>query len=578
MSHTSLSEEDVPCTPTEGALNSPALCDPNVRPPFEMPVSAPPDTLSDAEYADLKTEPAKVAETTVKPTLKNMHWIALLLILASCGLSALWGTALMHSVSGGMTDFKALYSGARCLIQHADPYKESEFLRVFQADGGTIPADPMAASLFRRAVLVCVNMPSALFLMLPFAHLPLGVAYTLWMLLMAAGLGLAAFLMWTVGARKAPRISLFLLCVLLANCVILFKDGNAAGIVVGLCAVAAWCFLEDRFVPAGIVCLALSLAFKPHDAGLVWLYFLLAGGTLRKRALQTLLVTAALCVPAFLWVSHVAPNWLPEMQSNLHQAAAHGGLNDPGPSSISFHHPDPIIDLQAFISVFRDNPRFYVPAAYLVSGSLVLLWAITTMRARFSRRNAWFALAAIAALTMLISYHRQHDAKLLLLTVPACAMLWAEGGLIRWSALAANTAGIIVTGDIPATTLSLLTGHMAVGAGIVGHMKTALMVRPAPLFLLVIAIFYVWVYVRRAAPRSEAATDTEHSRSLPVRLLDRLQQVPQLSWMLNTFTPLAMRPANAPTTPAKQGSAKVVWANQPLTSNNRGCLKSNHKP
>jgi hypothetical protein len=578
MSPTSLSEEDVPCTPIDGALNSAALSAPSVRPAIELPVSATPDALSDARYADLKTQPVKVAETTVKPSFKSTHWIALLLILASCGLSVLWGAALMHGVSGGMTDFKALYSGARCLIQQADPYKESEFLRVYQADGGTIPADPVTAGLFRRAVLVCVNMPSALFLMLPLAYLPLAVAYTLWMLLMAAGLGLAAFLMWTVGARKAPRISLFLLCVLLANCVILFKDGNAAGIVVGLCAVAAWCFLEDRFVPAGIVCLALSLAFKPHDAGLVWLYFLLAGGTLRKRALQTLLVTAALCVPAFLWVSHVAPNWLPEMQSNLHQAAAHGGLNDPGPSSISFHHPDPIIDLQAFISVFRDNPRFYVPAAYLVSGSLVLLWAITTMRARFSRRNAWFALAAIAALTMLISYHRQHDAKLLLLTVPACAMLWAEGGLIRWFALAANTAGIVITGDIPATTLSLFTGHMAVGAGIVGHMKTALMVRPAPLFLLVIAILYVWVYVRRAASRAETATDTEHSSSWPVRLGDRLQQLPQFGWMLNALAPLAMRPANAPTTPAKQGSAKVVWANHPLASNNSAWLQNDREP
>jgi hypothetical protein len=35
--------------------------------------------------------------------------------------------------------------------------------------------------------------------------------------------------------------------------------------------VAAWCFIKGRFIPAGILCLAVSLAIKPHDAGLVWL-------------------------------------------------------------------------------------------------------------------------------------------------------------------------------------------------------------------------------------------------------------------------------------------------------------------
>jgi hypothetical protein len=430
--------------------------------------------------------------------MNSTRWMALLLILGSCGLSALWGSFLARSSAVGMTDFKAVYSGARCLIQHSDPYKQDDFLRVYRADGGRIPTEPMMSQLFRRAVLVCVNLPTTLFLILPMAHLPLAQGYMLWIFFTAAGLVLAAFLMWTLGANKSPGISLFLISLLLANCVILFKDGNAAGIVVSFCVVAVWCFLEDRFVPAGIICLALSLTIKPHDAGLVWLYFLLAGGVFRKRALQTLIVTVVIGLASFSWISHVAPDWLPELQSNLHQASAHGGLNDPGPSAIGFHHPNPIIDLQAFLSVFRDDPRLYVPVSYLVSGSLLLLWSFATLRAPFSREKAWLALAAIAPLTMLITYHRQHDAKLLLLTVPACAMLWAEGGLVRWFALVANTAGILITGDIPSTALTILTGHLPVQPGLFGHMKAALLIRPAPPILLFIAAFYLWVYFRRA--------------------------------------------------------------------------------
>jgi len=72
----------------------------------------------------------------------------------------------------------------------------------------------------------------------------------------------------------------------LANCELLIVLGNMAGVAIGLCVVAVWCFLRERYVAAGIFCLAISLAIKPHDSGLVWLYFLLAGGIYRRRALQ----------------------------------------------------------------------------------------------------------------------------------------------------------------------------------------------------------------------------------------------------------------------------------------------------
>jgi len=429
--------------------------------------------------------------------MKNKRRIALLLILLSSGLSVLWGSFLARSSSGGMADFKAVYYGARCLVRHTDPYQDTGLLRAYQADGWQIPAEPTMATLFRRAVLVCVNLPTTLFLIIPFAYLPLGLAYALWLFLMAAGLSLAALLIFDLAADTSPRTALFLICFLLANCVILFKDGNAAGLVVSLTVIAAWCFLQNRFAPAAILCLAFALAIKPHDAGLVWLYFLLAGGLFRKHALQTLAVTAVLALPAFLWVSHVAPHWLPELKSNMEAASARGGLNDPGPASIGFHHPDPIISLQALFSVFHDNPHFYSYAAYLVSAALLILWAIATLRSRFSPSRAWLALAAISALTMLVTYHRQHDAKLLLLTIPACAMLLAEGGARGWLALLATSAGIVITGDIPATGLAILTAGLSVEPGFPGHLRAALLLRPAPIILLFIAAFYLWIYWQR---------------------------------------------------------------------------------
>ncbi|MDR3776756.1 MAG: glycosyltransferase family 87 protein [Terracidiphilus sp.] len=424
----------------------------------------------------------------------------------SCGIFILWGTYLERTSPGGMVDFKAVYYGARTLLQHRDPYKEAEFLRVYVAEGGQIPSDPVIAQMFLRAVPVCINLPTALFIVAPFSILSWGPAYLLWMLLTAGCLCLAAFLILDLAGNHSPGVSIFLICMVVANCEIVYAGGNIAGVAISVCIVSVWCFLKERYVFAGIICLAISLILKPHDIGLVWLFFLLAGGVYRKRALQTSVVAIALGIASILWVSNVAPNWMQELHANISEGSVSGGLNDPGPASLSFRSADSVIDLQSAISIFQDDPHVYNPASYLVCGALLLVWSVRTLRVRFSPQNVWYALAAIAAFSMLPVYHRQHDAKLLLLTVPACAMLWAEGGLIRWPALILNTAGVVLTADIPLAILAIRTNNLHLDTtGIFCEILTVVQMRPAPLILLAIGILYLYVYVRRTVPATDKA-------------------------------------------------------------------------
>jgi hypothetical protein len=102
---------------------------------------------------------------------------------------------------------------------------------------------------------------------------------------------------------------------------------------------------------------------------------------------------------------------------------------------------------------------------------------------------------------MLVTYHRPYDAKLLLLAVPACAMLWVERGLIGWLALLVTTAAIVSTADIPLTLLLILNQnvHMS-AAGSIGKMLSAMLMRPTPLVLLAMGVFYLHVYLRRTIP------------------------------------------------------------------------------
>jgi hypothetical protein len=446
----------------------------------------------------------------------------LYLLLLGSVVFILLGGVLENVAPAPMSDFKAVYYGARCLIQHTDPYKNGEILRVYQADGGQFPSDPIISRSVRRAILVCINLPTSLFLIAPFAFLPWGLAHVLWMILMGGSLIVAAFLMWDLGADHAPVIAGTLIGLVLANSEVLVIIGNAAGIVIGLCLVAVWCFLKNRFAAAGVLCLAISLAFKPHDSGLVWLYFLLAGGVLRKRALQALVVAIVLSLPAILWVSQVAPHWMQELHSNLVETSARGDLNDPGPSSMGAHTLGMVISLQTVVSLFRDDPRFYNPASYLIAGPLILIWIVVTLRSRFSMERAWLGLAAIAALSLLPVYHRIYDAKLLLLTVPACAMLWSEGRLTGRLALLVNTLAFLLTGDLPWVIFSVLISHLHPALPwLSGPLLTAIVVFPTPLILLAMGIFYLWVYVSRSsASSSSAASESGQEAAIPLATFD----------------------------------------------------------
>jgi hypothetical protein len=158
-----------------------------------------------------------------------------------------------------------------------------------------------------------------------------------------------------------------------------------------------------------------------------------------------------------------------------------------------------VISLQSILSVFWDDPRFYNLGSYLVCAPLLLAWAYVTLRARTTPSSAWLALASIAAISMLPVYHRQYDSKLLLLTVPACLMLWAEGGSLKWPALLMTTAGFVLTGDLTWAILLGFINHLHLGTtGFGGKILLVAQVAPAPLMLLAVGIFYLWVYARKS--------------------------------------------------------------------------------
>ncbi|MGA8668322.1 MAG: glycosyltransferase family 87 protein [Terracidiphilus sp.] len=432
------------------------------------------------------------------------------LMLLGTAAFLLLGVVLMNFNRVPLLDFRTAYYSGECLLRHCDPYNQADITRLYAQRVGRWPVSERNLPVITRNIYP----PSAFAFTLPLALLPFDVAQVLWCLLIAGSFILAAFLIGSMAANDAPLVAGGLVGFCLANSGSVIYFGNPAGFVVPLCVIAVWCFVRERVIFAGIACLAASLAFKPHDSGFVWLFFLLAGGVYRQRALQTLAVFAAFSLPAAFWVTHISPHWPSAIASTLHLFNGRGGMNDPSAG----HGALVLTNLQTVTSFFWPDPHTYDLASYVICAPLFLFWGFITLRSRPSTTTVWLGLATIAAFSMLPVYHRQYDAKLILLAVPACAQLWARRGATGWIALLVTTAAFVLNGDLPWVAFLAFVHHMHWSPA--GRVLTAVWDFPVPLSLLAMGVFYLWIYARYAfsvQPREgaeEAKTSPFHSAAV----------------------------------------------------------------
>lgn len=436
-----------------------------------------------------------VQERTKEDLTKYRPRVLLLLIV--CGaVSALVGLPSGWKQSGGPTDFQAVDFGARCLLQGHNPYNPRDIEAIYLSASRESPSP---SERQRKLISLYVNLPTSFLIFAPFALLPLRLAQVIWAILVAAGLVSSAYFIWKHCEHDAHSVSALLIGFLLINSPYVFSTGNTGGLVAGLIMVSVLCFLQGRLAALGTICLAISLAIKPHNGGLIWLYFLLSGGVYRKRALQTLVIVALFSAGSVLWLSEIAPTWWRDWQTNMATISEHGNFNDPGPAGVVANTFAKIISLSAVLSVFRDVPSFYTVTSYLICGSLLIAWLIVTYRTRPSIERAWLAVAAIVPLTLIITYHRVYDTKIVMLVIPACAMTLSERGFFKWIALALNVTAIMACSDIPLIMMEEFVQRLHLSlAHFSGQMWTVILDRTTPLAMLALCVFNLWLYIRRS--------------------------------------------------------------------------------
>ena len=440
----------------------------------------------------------------------RLRRILMILLCLSLGISVWQGVEIGRSLPGGMIDLQGIYYAAKCLIRHQDPYQVEELHAVYVAETGRQPTGSV--------VPPCVNVPSTLVMIAPLSLLPWRIASVLWLCLLVASFFMGAALAGMEAIEHSWTLSVLLVCLLAANVEVGFALTNAGIFCVGLCAIAVCHFIKGRSQWLGEFCLAAAVAIKPHDSILIALYFFLANAPLRMRILRAAFILILAGLPSIAWIMKDAPGWFPEWRSNTVALARAGAVNDAGPTGAKTQSAGQIIDLQAAIALVRDEPDFYNAVSYGVCGTLLLIWGIITIRAEFSLRCAWLAIATVIPLSLLVTYHRAYDAKILLLAIPACAMLWREGGWRGAAAAVVTTLAICATADIPLALISGLQSDFDLAKiGAWERIGMIPILRPAPSALLVMAVFYLWAYAKSAKMqlrrRTGLAVKTESTRN-----------------------------------------------------------------
>ena len=77
------------------------------------------------------------------------------------------GVAVERLNYSGMIDFREYYFGARCLIEHHDPYKQSDLSAIYEREGGNLPSEPCPGCWHRSTDHLTPNFPTIFLLVAP---------------------------------------------------------------------------------------------------------------------------------------------------------------------------------------------------------------------------------------------------------------------------------------------------------------------------------------------------------------------------------------------------------------------------
>jgi hypothetical protein len=320
--------------------------------------------------------------------------------------------ALRDSRSG---DFATVYAASRCWLKHENPYAREDLTLELTRAGA--PASLIREQDQHLSVYPISVMP----LETVFAWLPWRAANLAWCLFsLACFAASVAILLRDLGSLRARLLA--------ASCCLFFSptyvgvlNGNPSVAAISLVMLSLYFALTNWTMVSGIL-FAVTLCVKPQIAPcgllafLLWrrwspLFIGLAGATI-----MTLFAT--------VWISSFGQNWKwwESLKQNTASLALPGGLNDPRPTS---PYADGFLNAQTLSYLFTANAPLAEGLVLILSAGLAGLYF--HLRRREKTADTRIDSAFLAAITLMMVYHRYYDGQLLLLVIPAVALFWRRG-------------------------------------------------------------------------------------------------------------------------------------------------------
>jgi hypothetical protein len=360
-------------------------------------------------------------QSTVRP--HRFKWLDIL--IAVCAAGGLTASVLfavqVRTNTFAVSDFKTLYASVWCFAHKADAYSLAKLQQVFSANGVIQPEWYGHAPVYPWMTLALLS-PLAVIGMVPAAYLLTLLSGAL------IALAIAALMRYAATDFDMPPVwRVFIAAACASGPLLAFgmDMGNVSVVAIACCLLAfvrrrsgsPWTHRGSSWM-AGAA-LAIALLLKPH------LGFWVAAGMffLPERAARAVVVRAVALAAGFalLTAAVMAATGTLAMETRSYLAMLSAETSAGSSMNATSREVIPVVaqitSLESILGFWIANPAVRIGVTCSVLLALGIFILRQTRRVN-TERGALLAVGAWCALGMLATYHRAHDAALLLLLVP----------------------------------------------------------------------------------------------------------------------------------------------------------------
>lgn len=437
----------------------------------------------------MTTDPHHAPQPTGGSARSSRPLLFVAVMLALCAMAFMaWRGPYRALVPGGSSDFSLLWQSTRAWVEGKNPYSTVSTLEVWNAHSGTAPGTEAPSE---RIDALLVYPPTTYAALAPWTLTDWATSHRVWMVVNTVLLIASITLLLGLAGLRPSSASWWFA----AAAALMLAPGHTA-ISVGQVAIPVLFLLtlaqvlRARSSPPGYAGILLGLAccLKPQ-IGLLFLAYEF-GRRRWSTAIVGLITLAIVTAIGMWWLQRSGIDWIPKWKSNIDELANSNNANPSQANPLRYH----LINLHYFLHGFIADLATVKYVVYGVCGTLCLTYFFVD-RVRPEDRSELVSLSFVAAISMLVVYHRMYDAVVLMLPLAWVAREIAGRRITVQVLVAGACLGVFLLPGASLLTSLIVSGKIPASIAEAGWF-TRFVMPQAPIALLVLAGTMAWTRAR----------------------------------------------------------------------------------